>query len=253
MTIDNIEKICKIVKNEDDNIWIHADACHGFSLAFSSNLKHFIKGINNVDSISIDPHKVLMLPYTLSALLIKDAEKMKLISSNSDLIMQEPFAFGQITPFIGSKSWDSLKLWFLIKNIGIKEIGKIIDRRYNMALFLEKILNASEDFIVINNVKINSVMFMYIKNKKNIEYNIEELNYINKKIKEIIDKEGIYYLHQFSILDNIGKLKKNATIYPLRYMSGNDNIKREDIIKMVRYVRNIAKRVIKFYLEEKRK
>jgi hypothetical protein len=36
-------------------------------------------------------------------------------------------------------------------------------------------------------------------------------------------------------------------------MSGNDNIKREDIIKMVRYVRNIAKRVIKFYLEEKRK
>ena len=253
MTIDNIEQICEIVKNEDDNIWIHADACHGFSLAFSSKLKHFIKGINNVDSISTDPHKVLMLPYTLSALLIKDAEKMKLISSNSDLIMQEPFAFGQITPFIGSKSWDSLKLWFLIKNIGIKEIGKIIDRRYNMALFLEKILNASEDFIVINNVKINSVMFMYIRNKKNIEYNIEELNYINKKIKEIIDKEGIYYLHQFSILDNIGKLKKNATIYPLRYMSGNDNIKRDDIIKMVRYVRNIAKRVIKFYLEEKRK
>ena len=122
-----------------------------------------------------------------------------------------------------------------------------------MALFLEKILNDSEDFIVINNVKINSVMFMYIRNKKNIEYNIEELNYINKKIKEIIGKEGIYYLHQFSILDNIGKLKKNAIIYPLRYMSGNDNIKRDDIIKMVRYVRNIAKRVIKFYLEEKRK
>ena len=253
MTIDNIEKICEIVKNEDDNIWIHADACHGFSLAFSSKLKYFIKGINNVDSISTDPHKVLMLPYTLSALLIKDAEKIKLISSNSDLIMQEPFAFGQITPFIGSKSWDSLKLWFLINNIGIKEIGEIIDRRYHMALFLEKILNDSEDFIVINNVKINSVMFMYIRNKKNIEYNIEELNYINKKIKEIIDKEGIYYLHQFSILDNIGKLKKNAIIYPLRYMSGNDNIKRDDIIKMVRYVRNIAKRVIKFYLEEKRK
>lgn len=38
-----------------------------------------------------------MIPYTLSALLINDPEKIKMISSTSDLIMQEPYAFGQVT------------------------------------------------------------------------------------------------------------------------------------------------------------
>ena len=102
MSIDNLKAVHDIVKTEDENIWLHADACHGFSLAFSEKLKKRIDGLDLFDSISTDPHKVLMIPYTLSALLIKDPEKIKMISSTSDLIMQEPFAFGQVTPFIGS-------------------------------------------------------------------------------------------------------------------------------------------------------
>ena len=71
MSIDNLQEIYNIVKGEDENIWLHADACHGFSLAFSKKLKSKVKGLELFDSISTDPHKVLMIPYTLSALLIK--------------------------------------------------------------------------------------------------------------------------------------------------------------------------------------
>ena len=89
MSIENLQEVYEIVKSEDKNIWLHADACHGFSLAFSEKLKNKIKGLELFDSISTDPHKVLMIPYTLSALLIKEPEKIKMISSTSDLIMQE--------------------------------------------------------------------------------------------------------------------------------------------------------------------
>ena len=51
------------MRYEDENIWLHADACHGFSLGFSEKHKHKIKGIEKFDSISTDPHKVLDLPY----------------------------------------------------------------------------------------------------------------------------------------------------------------------------------------------
>ena len=120
MSIENLQGVYEVVKSEDKNIWIHADACHGFSLAFSEKIKNKINGLELFDSISTDPHKVLMIPYTLSALLIKDPEKIKMLSSTSDLIMQEPYAFGQVTPFIGSKSWISLKAWFVLKNLGVK-------------------------------------------------------------------------------------------------------------------------------------
>ena len=131
MSIENLQGVYEVVKSEDKNIWIHADACHGFSLAFSEKIKNKINGLELFDSISTDPHKVLMIPYTLSALLIKDPEKIKMLSSTSDLIMQEPYAFGQVTPFIGSKSWISLKAWFVLKNLGVKEIFKRLKSSYD--------------------------------------------------------------------------------------------------------------------------
>ena len=244
MSIDNLKAVYNIVKEEDENIWLHADACHGFSLAFSEKLRNRVDGLDLFDSISTDPHKVLMIPYTLSALLIKNPEKIKMVSSTSDLIMQEPFAFGQVTPFIGSKSWISLKAWFAMKNIGIKEIGHIVERRCEMAKYLGRKIEESNDMLLLNDININSVMFMYVGDKENIKFSIDELNIINKRIKEVIDKEKIYYLHQFSIPDNLGVLKKDTIIYPLRYMSGNDNIQQSDIIKMLSYVRKKAEEIV---------
>lgn len=54
--------VVAIVKETDENIWLHADACHGFSLGFSEKLKSRISGIELFDSISTDPHKVLAVP-----------------------------------------------------------------------------------------------------------------------------------------------------------------------------------------------
>lgn len=239
MTIDHLEDIHKLVKSIDESIWLHADACHGFSLGFSNKLKGKIKGIEMFDSISTDPHKVLMTPYTISALLLKNPQSLKKISSTSDLIMKEDYAFGQVTPFIGSKSWMSLKLWFLFQNLGKEEIGKVIERRCEMAQYLKQKVDASKDFVRLNEVDINSVMFMYVKDKKNIE-SLEEVNRINKKLKEKIDLEGKFYLHQFSIFDDNGVINKGGVLYPLRYMSGNDNINKEDIDEMLDYIREVA-------------
>lgn len=244
MTIDNLHEIYDIVKGIDKNIWLHADACHGFSLAFSEKMKYKIDGIELFDSISTDPHKVLAIPYCISALLIKDAEKMKLITSTSDLIMQEDFAYGQITPFIGSKSWVSLKLWFAIKSFGVKGYGKLIEQRCEMANYLKKKIINSNDFVVLNDVNINSVVFMYVGNKKDIlKKDINKLNSLNMSIYNRLLEEGEYYLHKFTIPDNKGIIKKNAIVMPLRYMSGNDNLTKKDIDKMLEHVRKTGKEI----------
>lgn len=242
MTIENLKEVYRIVKNVDENIWLHADACHGFSLAFSEKLRKKIDGIEYFDSISTDPHKVLTIPYCVSALLIKNPQKFKLITSTSDLIMQEDYAWGQITPFIGSKSWVSLKIWFMIKNIGINNIGKMIEERCLMAKKFASIIENTDDFVVINDININSVVFMYVGNKKeNInDKDIEYLNELNIKIHNKMMSDGKYHLHKFSLLDDKGVLKKGATIYPLRYMSGNPNITEKTLEGVLDYIRNIV-------------
>lgn len=241
MTIDSLEELASLVKGIDENIWLHADACHGFSLGFSEKHKSKIKGIEKFDSISTDPHKVLDLPYCLSALLVKNPEVFQKITSTSDLIMQEEFAFGQITPFIGSKSWVSLKLWFVLKNLGVKGLGKMIDHRLEMAQMLkEKVLN-SKDFILLNDVDINSIVFMYAPAE--IRHNAEKLNELSKKIHNRMSEEGEYHLHQFSLADNNGIIQKDAIIYPLRYMSGNPNTREKDLDDMLNYIQNLGEKI----------
>ncbi len=242
MTIDNLTGVYELVKSIDSNIWLHADACHGFSLAFSKKLRKKIKGIELYDSISTDPHKVLAIPYCISALLIKNPEKMKLITSTSDLIMQEDFAYGQITPFIGSKSWVSLKLWFAMKSLGVAGIGKMIEKRCDLATYLKKLIIKSENFVLLNDVNINSVVFMYVGNKNNIN-DVKYLNDLNLKIYNYLLNEGKYYLHKFSLSDDKGIIKKDATLSPLRYMSGNDNIREKDINEMLNHIIEVAKEI----------
>lgn len=245
MTIDNLIEIHKIVKETDENIWLHADACHGFSLGFSEKLKSRISGIELFDSISTDPHKVLAVPYTVSALLLKNPETLKKVTTTSDLIMKEDYAFGQVTPFIGSKSWMSLKVWFTFQNIGKEGIAQIIERRCQMAQYLKDVLENRKEYIVLNDVDINSVMFMYVGDKNNITMSVEKINSLNKQIKKKMDMDGTYFLHQFSINDDNKKISENAILYPLRYMSGNDNITTENINNMIIYIDNIVKKLNK--------
>jgi len=246
MTIENLKEVHRIVKESDPNIWLHADACHGFSLTFSKKLRKKIEGIELFDSISTDPHKVLTIPYCVSALLIKDPEKFKLITSTSDLIMQEDFAWGQITPFIGSKSWVSLKIWFMMQNIGVDKIGEMIEYRCDIAKKFADIIDGTKDFILLNDININSVVFMYVKDKENIKnLDIEDLNKMNIYIHERMLDEGKYHLHKFSLPDDKGVLKKGAIVYPLRFMSGNPNITEDVLNDVLDYIRNIAKEYTK--------
>ncbi len=238
MAIDNLPEVHDLVKNFDENIWLHADACHGFSLGFSTQLKHKIRGIELFDSVSTDPHKVLCCPYVVSAVLVKDPQRLRSITSKSDLIMREDFAFGQVTPFLGSRNWASLKLWFLIKSLGRQGLGEIIERRHSLAQYLHRELVSLDHYVVLNEVSINSVMFMY---RRPGMHDLDVTNTLNRNLHQRIINEGKYHLHQFPVVDNNGALEKNAVVYPLRFMCGNPNSTEGDIDNLIAYVDATAK------------
>jgi len=205
MSIDNFEMIYKLSKKYD--AWFHIDACHGSALIFSKKYKHLINGINLADSVTLDPHKIFWMPYNLSYILIKNPENFKLISGSSDLITNEPLSMGQISPFIGSWGFHSLKLWFLFKNMGMKNIQKFIDYRTDKAKELSNKISNMKDFYVFNDVTMNSIIFMYIpkpffkKIKNNDTFAIQELNTLNKSIREILFKDKSIFVHTFPLKD----------------------------------------------------
>jgi L-2,4-diaminobutyrate decarboxylase len=65
------------------------------------------------------------VPYSLSALPVREPAVLRSIASHSDLIMQEDFAFGQVTPFVGSRGWSSLKLWMMLRHHGRAGLARL--------------------------------------------------------------------------------------------------------------------------------
>lgn len=223
MSIDDFGELSKIAKKY--NFWLHVDACHGLSLKFSNKYSNLIKEIDKADSVTIDPHKVLFTPYPCSYLLLKEPEILKKVSGISDLITKENFSFGQITPFFGSRPFDSLKIWFLIKHLGKNRIGELIDKRLTLAANLGRAINQDDDLILLNDVQMNSVVFIYVGNYKT-RHNNESLNWLNKlnlEIQKKLFKEGEIYLHTFLLKDYKNKLGfgTNKDVQVLRIIIGN--------------------------------
>ena len=248
MAIDDFLGISKIAKK--NKMWFHIDACHGLSLCFSKKLRQKVNGIELADSVTIDPHKVLFTPYTSSFVLVKDPKKFGLIIGINDIITKEHFSFGQITPFLGSKAFDSLKLWFLIKHLGKEKIGRLMELRHEMAKKFSEMIESEKNFYLLNEPTINSVAYVYIpeelKHKLNkpflVKKTIEKINLLNKTIQFRIFKKGNFYVHTFLLNDfkNVLGTGTDTIIQMQRLMLGNPLTTVKDLEFLIKYTRKIA-------------
>lgn len=231
MTIDKIETIYNMVKGIDEKIWVHVDACNGFCLAFSENLKNKLAGIELCDSVSIDPHKMLMVPYTASILLVKKPKLLTLLRTKSDLIMNDDLSLGQITPFIGSKAWISLKIWCVLKKYGLKGLSDLIEKRYLVAQYLKQKIELNESLLLLNDVDAFSVVFMYVPAEISVNKSVDIINAINKEIHERLLLKKKWFLHQFPFMSRIEG--DELLLTPLRFFSGNSLLDNEMIEDML--------------------
>lgn len=119
-TIDPLDEIATIAKNHE--MWFHVDAAYGGFFIMTSK-KGFFKGIEKADSLIIDPHKGLFLPYGVGAVLIKDSAAV--LHSNyytanymqdgaNDEMLQSP---ANVSPEL-TKHFRGLRVWLPLQMLG---------------------------------------------------------------------------------------------------------------------------------------
>lgn len=235
-TVDDLRAIADLVRGVDDRIWLHADACWGLVCAFTPSLSDKISGIEEFDSVTVDPHKVMAIPYGLSALLVADPASLRTVSSYSDLIMQEEFAFGQVTPFVGSKGWLSLKLWMMMRTHGRAGLARMVEQRMARVRRFCELLDAHPRFLRLHEPELAAVMFAYLPTTDLRQIDVEELNKANRWIHQRMLDDGYWHLHQFSVPDDAGRVQAGATLYPLRFMANNPHVRESHLVELLDYL-----------------
>ncbi|MEV8326049.1 pyridoxal-dependent decarboxylase [Kitasatospora sp. NPDC056731] len=126
--IDDLQALADL--SEQHGVWFHVDACHGGSLLFSEKLRVRLAGIEHADSVALDPHKGLFVSYPSSYVLFRNPAALGRFARYPDRA-HDPgcLDLGLITPFYGSRGFESLKLWALIKHQGVYGIGRLVEDR----------------------------------------------------------------------------------------------------------------------------
>jgi L-2,4-diaminobutyrate decarboxylase len=225
MRIDNLHDIGVVLRK--NKVWFHVDACHGSQLAFSRTHRHRIRGIEEADSVTIDPHKVLWIPYMCSFALLKDPKSLANISTNSDLILKTQWSLGQITPCVGSKAFDALKLWATIKYFGRSGIETLIDTRLALTKAFQDEINRHTEVLLLNETDINACMFIFMpqslhQGSRISAEDVEKLNECNLFIKTSILESGDALVHGFNLKRcSHHLLPEDKVVYVLRTINGN--------------------------------
>ena len=136
--VDPLEEIGTIA--EKNKMWFHLDAAYGGFFALTDSAKKILTGIEKSDSIIMDPHKGLFIPYGSGAVLVKD--KKNLFNSHHYLAnyMQDALnstdelAPADLSPEL-SKHFRGLRLWLPLKLAGIKPFRAMLEEKILLARY----------------------------------------------------------------------------------------------------------------------
>ncbi|WP_280426405.1 pyridoxal phosphate-dependent decarboxylase family protein [Nocardia carnea] len=238
MTIEHLPEFAAVVRRHYPDAWLHCDGCHGTSLLFSDRHRKRLDGLAVYDSVMLDPHKVLSVPYSNSFLLLRSPADAALIATESELILRHARSLGQITPATGSRSFQSLRTWMLIKALGVAGVGRMIESRIDIAHRFAALVDAHPSFVRLNEVSINSVAFTVVPPGAQVPFDSatgQRSAALTVRAYERMLADGAIYLHSFVLPDSENRLGLGrAHSHPvLRFMSGNGLISEDDLVNLL--------------------
>ena len=73
--VDDLHEVANVAQAE--NCWLHVDAAYGGFFALTERGRQTLAGIERADSVTLDPHKGLFLPYGTGCLIVRDREALR--------------------------------------------------------------------------------------------------------------------------------------------------------------------------------
>ncbi|MEO8533668.1 MAG: pyridoxal-dependent decarboxylase [Flavobacterium sp.] len=168
---DDFKAISKL--KEKYNFWWHIDAAFGGFAAVSDKFKHLVEGWENADSITIDCHKWLNVPYESAFYLVKKEHVNLQIetfqNSNAPYLGNplENFNYLNVLPE-NSRRLRALPVWFSLLAYGKEGFCDIVENSVQMALHFGNALIELDNFELLAPIRLNNVCFT-LKGNQNQE------------------------------------------------------------------------------------
>jgi aromatic-L-amino-acid decarboxylase len=235
--IDDLDALADLCQQK--NLWLHVDGAFGAWVALAPKARRKVAGMERADSLALDLHKWMSMPYEIGCVLVRHEEQHR----NAFSVMPEYLEHGEggrglsggDLPWFSdysfqlSRGFRALKAWMSLKEQGSSKYARIIQQNIDQAEYLGELVHASPALELAAPVTLNVVCFRYVTPNMNGD----ELDEVNKQIVVELQEEGVAVLS--------GTVIKGK--YVLRVANSNHRSRREDFDFLVREVIRIGKEI----------
>lgn len=192
--VDPLFSIGKLAKKY--NLWYHIDAAYGGFFILVKEKEHLFKGIELSDSMVVDPHKGLFLPYGIGAVLIKDKEAVFHSHHYTANYMQDsvgndlPINPADVSPEL-TKHFRGLRMWLPLQLHGIEPFIACLEEKLLLTTYFREKLK--QIGFIIGPEPDLSVSYFWFPSES------IKTNLFNEKLLEFIHKDGRIYFSSTKI------------------------------------------------------
>src|SRR5437764_1011157 len=197
LTIDWIRQILGF-NAEAGGLFVSGGSMANFAI-LANSARELFAGLERADSIALDPHKWLYLPVDVGCVIYRepeialaafthDAEYTRVIGEQAD----EAFAFWDYGPEL-SRRFRTLKVWMLLKGVGLDYLGEAIESNLACARNLESMVRASNDFEMVAPIELSIFCFRHVSAQLR-NGSPQAIDAFNERLLIALQRDGSSYL-----------------------------------------------------------
>ena len=160
--IDDLSGLAEVCREQ--GAWLHIDAAYGGFAAITDRGRRWLRGIEQADSITLDPHKWLFQPFECGALLVRDGRLLRrAFEITPDYLHDAAAATGEVNladqGLQLTRVSHAFKVWLSIGFFGLARFRDAIDRAIDLAAHAQELIEASDRLELLSPRQLSIVCF----------------------------------------------------------------------------------------------
>lgn len=136
--VDDLGRLADVAARE--RLHLHVDAAYGGFFLLTERGRAAMRGLERADSVTLDPHKALFLPYGTGALVVRDGEALRRAHAGDAAYLpelqrdDELYDFCEHSPEL-SRAFRGLRVWLPLKLHGADTFRRYLDEKLDLAAY----------------------------------------------------------------------------------------------------------------------
>jgi aromatic-L-amino-acid decarboxylase len=191
--VDNLPSLADIAVQE--KLWLHVDAAYGGFLMLTERGRRAMRGIERSDSIILDPHKGLFLPYGTGSLLVRNGDALRRAHAIDAHYMPPMQQHPDRVDFCNysselSRDFRGLRVWLPFKLHGVEPFRRNLDEKLDLIQWTTEELRKIPGIEILAEPQLTIVAFRY----RRPGLAPEQMNRLNRNLLERINRRQRVFL-----------------------------------------------------------